>query len=363
MTRANAPYLAWARSRPEPEIDLAGSNLLSATLDELPGARQTLALTGETPAGYPPLLSAIGARFGVESDRIATAGGCSGANFLALHALVDPGDEVLLESPGYDPIAAAAEMAGAVVRTFDRKFEEGWAIDPERIAAALSPRTKLIAITTPHNPSGVSASAESLAALEKLASERGLRVLVDEVYADTVPGEPPPPSATRSDAFVSTSSLTKAYGLASLRCGWTIASPAITAEIRRVRGLVDGSGPIPSERLAELAFRFLPLLRERALGILGPNRAIWSGFLASRPELECVDTRSSIAFPRFSDDRDAGPFCERLVAAEHVAVAPGSFFGLPGHFRVSLGGATDALREGLTRISRALDRMQTEESP
>lgn len=365
MTRASAPYLAWARSRPDPEIDLAGSNLLAATLDDLPGAREAVGLSGETPAGYAPLLSAIAARFGVETDRVATAGGCSGANFLALHALVDPGDEVVLESPGYDPIAAAAEMAGAVLRTFERRFDEGWAIDPERVAAAVSPKTKLVVITSPHNPSGVAASAESLGALESLARRSGFRVLVDEVYADTMPGEAPKPAATRSDVFVSTSSLTKAYGLAALRCGWTIASPQVTTELRRVRGLVDGSGPVPSERLAELAFRFLPLLRERALGILGPNRAIWSGFLASRPELECVDTRSSIAFPRFRlpAGRDAGAFCERLFDAERVAVAPGSFFGLPAHFRVSLGGSTEVLREGLARLSRALERARSEVSP
>ena len=131
--------------------------------------------------------------------------------------------------------------------------------------------------------------------------------------------------------------------------------------MRRVRGLVDGSGPIPSERLAELALRNRPALRRRALAILEPNRRLWAEFLASRRELECVPspTISSIAFPRFRDGRDAAGFGERLFARTRVAVAPGAFFAPDGstasHFRVSLGGTTDALREGLSRMSRALD--------
>jgi len=363
MTKARAPYLAWARSRPAPEIDLAGSNLLAASLTDLPGAREAVDLTGESTEGYPPLVEAIAAAAGVDASRVATAGGCSGANFLALQALLDPGDEILLESPGYDPIEAGAVMAGAVVRRFERRFEDGWAIDVGRIAALLTPRTKAVAVTSPHNPSGAVAPDGDLDALEKLARERGLRVLVDEVYADTLPDDPHPPrpAALRSDVFVSTTSLTKAYGLASLRCGWAIASGDVAAEIRRVRGLVDGSGPIPSERLAEVALRNRVALRRRALALLEPNRRLWAEFLASRPELECAPsaTRSSIAFPRFRDGRDAAGFCDRLFAATRVAVAPGAFFA-PGpstasHFRVSLGGATESLREGLSRMSQVLD--------
>lgn len=352
MTRVRAPYLEWARSRPAPEIDLALSNLLACTLDDLPGARDTVDLSTDEAA----LPAAIAAYAGVDPNRVATAAGTSGANYLSLHALLDPGDEFLVESPGYDPITAAAEMAGAAVRTFERRFDEDWTIDVDRVASAISSSTKVIAITSPHNPSGVLASEDALRDLETLARPRGIRVLVDEVYADTLPGVPPPPAATRSDVFVSTSSLTKAYGLASLRCGWAIASREDASEIRRVRGLVDGSTPIPAERLSVLAFGRLTLLRQRALGILEPNRRLWADFLESRADLACAAVPSSIAFPRFADGRDASRFCESLFSSERVTVVPGSFFGHPSHFRISLGGATDALREGLARISRVIGR-------
>jgi aspartate/methionine/tyrosine aminotransferase len=214
----------------------------------------------------------------------------------------------------------------------------------------------VIAITSPHNPSGAVVSGEALAGLQELATRHGIHVLVDEVYADTLSGDPPRPAAVRSDVFVSTSSLTKAYGLASLRCGWTIAAPDVAAETRRVRGLVDGSTAIPAERLAELAFRNLPRLRDRALAILEPNRRLWNDFLGSRSDLECVSAPASIVFPRFRDGRDAGDFCARLFENERVAVVPGRFFGFPSHLRISLGGATEVLREGLARLSRELER-------
>ena len=108
MTLARAAYMEWARKRPAPAIDLAGSNLLACTLNDLPGARDAVDLSGESAIGYRPLLDAIARKNGVGIDRIALASGCSGANFLACAALLEPGDEVLVERPNYDPLPAAA---------------------------------------------------------------------------------------------------------------------------------------------------------------------------------------------------------------------------------------------------------------
>src|SRR5215470_6039054 len=195
MVRARAPYMEWAKSRPSPEIDLAGSNLLACSLEELPGAREALEIAGESPNGFWPLVEAIAARYGIAPDRVATAGGCSGANFLACAALLDAGDDVLIETPGYDPLAAAARMLGARVGVFERRFEEGYALDPERIAGLLGPRTRLIVLSNPHNPSGVLASDEALQALGRIAEKAGLAVLVDEVYQDLVGVDRQPPAA------------------------------------------------------------------------------------------------------------------------------------------------------------------------
>jgi aspartate/methionine/tyrosine aminotransferase len=346
--------MEWAKSRPAPRIDLATSNLLACTLDDLPGARDAVELAGQSPEGWPPLVAAIARRYGVVAESVATAVGCSGANFLALAALVDSGDDVLFEQPGYDPLGAAAAMLGARSTRFERRFEDGWRLDPDRIARSLTPRTRVVMLSSPHNPTGVLASSDELSAIARLAERRGLTIIVDEVYLDLAhPGHPP--AATLSPAFVSTNSLTKAYGLASLRCGWALADPEVARKIRRARDVVDVWSPIPADRLSVVAFRNLDRLAERARALVQTNSALVAAFLGQRAELECIPSHATIAFPRFRDGRDVAPFADRLMRERGVAVVPGSFFDSPSHFRVSFGGATEALTEGLAAIAACLD--------
>jgi aspartate/methionine/tyrosine aminotransferase len=357
MVRARAPYMEWAKSRPRPRLDLAGSNLLACSLEDLPGARQAVELSGESPDGYPPLLDAIASRYGVEPDRVSTAPGCSGANFLACAALIEAGDDVLIERPTYDPLVAAVQMLGGRPRFFDRRFEQGFALDPDVIRRAVGTATRLLILSNPHNPSGVLATDEEIAALAGIAERAGVPVLVDEVYRDAVVDRRPRPAATVSPQFVTSNSLTKSYGLSSLRCGWTLATREITERIRRARDVVDVSGPIPAERLALAAFRHLDRLAERARGLIEPNRRLWSGFLAREPALEGVPSAATLAFPRFRDGRDATGFVRRLFDVRGVAVVPGHFFGLPSHFRVSLGGSPTALAEALGAMGQLLEEV------
>ncbi len=354
MTRVRAPYMEWAKSRPRPRIDLAGSNLLACGLEDLPGAREAVDVAGESPEGYVPLRESIAARHGVAVERVATGGGCSGANFLTCAALLSAGDAVLVETPHYDPLPAAARMLGADVAFFPRRFEDGFDVDPATVAAALTPRTRLVILTNPHNPSGALISSASVRSLARLAEERGIHVLFDEVYRDTVLDDRPAPAALLSDRFVSTSSLTKSFGLASLRCGWAIASPAVAESIRRARDVVDVWAPMPADRMSVVAFAQLDRLEARARAIVRSNLAAVSAFLDSRPELECVPPRSTLAFPRLSGVADAGPFVDRLFRETGTAVAPGRFFGAPAHFRIAFGGEPAALREGLAAIGRVL---------
>lgn len=355
MTLSRAPYMEWAKSRPRPRIDLAGSNLLPCTLEDLPGAREALDIAGESPEGYGPLREAIAARHGVALERVATAGGCSGANFLACAALLSTGDSVLVESPNYDPLPAAARMLGAEVATFSRRFEDAFDVDPEAVAAALTPRTRLVIVSNPHNPSGALLSESSVRALAGLAEARGIHVLFDEVYRDTVLDGRPAPAALACDRFISTSSLTKAYGLASLRCGWALAAPGVAEAIRRARDVVDVWAPMPADRLSVVAFAHLDRLAERTERIVRANRDAVTAFLASRPRLQCVPPRSTLAFPRLAGAADAGPFVDRLYRETGTAVAPGRFFGAPAHFRIAFGGEPARVREGLESIGRVLD--------
>ena len=345
--------MEWAKTRPAPEIDLAGSNILACTLDDLPTAADALELSGANDNGYRPLIEAIGARYNVNPEHVTTAGGTAGANFLAFAALLEPGDDVLVERPGYDPLPGAAHLLGARTVRYDRAFDAGYALDPDRVRAAMTPRTKLIVITNPHNPTGVAAGPAAIAEIGRIAEAAGAHVLVDEVYRD-VTGDSGAPAAANGDVFITTSSLTKSYGLSSLRAGWTIASPALSYRIRRARDVVDGSGSIVAERLAVLAFEHLDTLYLRARALLARNKALVDAFLLAHPQLEWAPSAGTIVFPRIAGVGDSAPFVERVMREQHTALGPGSFFEAPAHFRLGYGGDPDRIREGLARVSAVL---------
>ena len=360
LTSPLAPYLLWAKTRQAAAIDLAGSNLLPCSLDDLPGAREALDLTAPNDNGFAPLVSAIASHYGVAIDRVATAAGCSGANFVAIAALVGAGDHVLVERPGYDPLPAACRLMGADVESFDRRFDHGFRIDMDDLSARLRPTTRLIIVSTPHNPSGMELDHASLVALGRVAERARAHVLVDEVYLDVanlVRGERATAgSAARIDGpFVVTNSLTKSYGLAGLRTGWVVADAAVVSRIRRTRDVVDNAGSAPADRLAAHAFTQIARLGERARALLAGNLDRAKRFLAIHPRLEVgALPAASVIFPRIAGRMDAEPFVLHVLARHGVAIAPGRFFDAPAHFRVSLAGRTDALEAGLARLGQAL---------
>ncbi|MEI6668749.1 MAG: aminotransferase class I/II-fold pyridoxal phosphate-dependent enzyme [Acidobacteriota bacterium] len=350
-----ADYLVWAKRRPHPANDLARSDVVALALDDLPGARAALELSGRNDDGYPPLVEAIAARYRMGVDCVATATGASGANFLACVALVGPGDDVLVEQPGYDPLCAAPRMLGANLVRFERRFEDGFRLDPDRVAAALTPRTRLIIITNLHNPTCAAIGESEMRALGAIADRHGLYVLVDEIYLDSALDQPCPPAATIAPCFISTSSLTKVYGLAAFRCGWALASPRVAEQMRRARDLVDGSGSVLIDRASVVAFEHLPALAERSRSILGPNLALVESFMAAQTWLEWVKPAGgTVAFPRLRSGQSADALAERLLREYDTAVVPGRFFDAPSHFRMAFGIRRDALERGLAALADAL---------
>jgi aspartate/methionine/tyrosine aminotransferase len=232
--------------------------------------------------------------------------------------------------------------------------EDGYRLDVTAIAGDLTPRTRLVIVTTPHNPSGCRIDPNDLLALGELMAPQGW-VLVDEVYLDVAnlaAGRAPTGgSAARLDGpFIVTSSLTKSYGLAGLKCGWAIASPNNAERLRRTRDLVDNASSAPADRLSALALASLPALAERARALLRRNLDEAILFSSAHPELELAGPpESSVIFPRLRGVHDAGAYVESLLA-NGVAVAPGFFFDAPAHFRISLAGETNVLRAGLRQF-------------
>jgi aspartate/methionine/tyrosine aminotransferase len=352
--------MRWAKTRPHVAYDLASSGLTPVTTRELLGdlsAKDAFELSGPSDEGYLPLREGLGARYGTSADRVTIAAGASGANFLAMLALLQRGDDALIETPGYDPLIAAARAAGANVVHFERSWSKRFALDPYVIRTALTPATKLIVLSNAHNPSGSIAGSDVLEQIGVMAEAIGAIVLVDEVYAEAQHDDAgvPTPAARLGDAFVTTSSLTKAYGLAGLRCGWILASPRLSERMRIMRDVVDGSGSFVAERLAVTALSKIDSLRSRARAILSENLSIVRSALATHPRLEWLEpVAGTTAFPRMRDFDDTTAFVETLIRDHDTIVVPGHFFQAPQHFRISFGGRSEMVREAVSRLDRAL---------
>src|SRR5262249_9329557 len=143
-----------------------------------------LELTGPPGYAWPPLVDALARKCGVAPDCVAVAGGASMANHLAMAALLEPGDEVLIERPAYEPLLALASYLSADIKPFDRRADDGFRIDPDVVARAITPRTRLVVLTNLHNPTSVMTDEPTLRAVGEIARSVGARVLCDEVYLD-----------------------------------------------------------------------------------------------------------------------------------------------------------------------------------
>jgi aspartate/methionine/tyrosine aminotransferase len=357
VTRAmGSAYMEWAKLHSGARFNLASSGVVEYPLADLPVRLEDLVLSGPGAYGWPPLLRRLAAKCGVSADNVVAAMGTSMANHLALAALIGPGDDVVIERPAYDPMVAVARYLGAEVRRFDRRAEDGFAVDPDAVARAVTPRTKAIVLTNLHNPSSALIDTETLRRIGAIAREVGARVMVDEVYLDSL-FEKAPPSSFHLDSgcFVVTSSLTKAYGLSGLRCGWVLADPGLARRMWRIDDLFAANPPHVAEQLSAIALDHLPGIAARARALLETNRALMNAFLASRTDLESRRVEHGMtAFPRLKRG-NVDELCSLLRQRYETTVVPGRFFEMPEHIRVAIGCPTETLREGLARLSRALD--------
>jgi aspartate/methionine/tyrosine aminotransferase len=350
--------MQWAKTTFQADLaySLTNSGVCSLRLRELDVTLDDLEISGPSYYGYPPLLAALSRYCGVAEDSLVAATGASGANHLAMAAILNPGDEVLIETPAYDPIVRTASNLGAVVRRFPRSVEQDFRLDPEAVAAAMSPRTRLIVVTNLHNPTSCLAGAADLTAVGEIARDSRARVLVDEVYLPTLFEHAPPSSFHLGPQFVVTSSLTKAYGLSGLRCGWILAEADLARRMWRLNDLFGVIPAHPAERLSCVVLAQIERVAARARMLLEMNRALMHEFLVSRSDLAGGRfDGGTVSFPRLLRG-NVQTLCE-LLLTRGTAVVPGSFFEAPEHFRIGFGCPTEILRGGLGRLAEALDEL------
>ena len=371
MTRPSrtkrSPYMEWAKTRSHAKYDLATSGLLGVPRSEFPVNLDELEITAPGNYGYAPLVRRLAEHASVPEQCVVASAGTSMANHLAMAAVLDPGDEVLIERPVYGPLLDVSNYLGVRVKRLPRRFEARFAIGLEELQRAITTSTRLIVLTNLHNPSGALLSAEMLQAIGKVAHRARVRVLVDEVYLEMLFGKPAPfcfpigntIAGADENPFIVTSSLTKVYGLSGLRCGWILAAPELARRMWLLNDLFAATGAHPAERLSLMAFNHLEQFRERARALLTANRALLEAFLDSRRDIECFrPPAGTVVFPRLRlglTHRDPEAFFKLLREKYETSVVPGSFFEMPRHFRIGIGGDTATLGAGLERLGAALD--------
>src|SRR5438128_1815938 len=207
MNHKQSAFMHWAKTRPKVKYDLALSGILNLPFAELDVKPEDLELHGDNAYGYRPLVEALASHCKISPESVVTiSGGTSMANHLAMAAMLEHGDEVLIEQPTYDPLLAIAEYLGAKIHRFPRRFENGYKIDIDDVAKQLTPRTRLIALTNLHNPSSVLVDEAALRQIAELARKVGARVLVDEVYLEAMFENAPRSSVHLGPEFVVTTS-------------------------------------------------------------------------------------------------------------------------------------------------------------
>ncbi len=288
--------------------------------------------------------------------------GVSEALYLAMTALLDPGDEVIIPTPCFVAYQAEVYLAGGVPVEVPCRMENNFDVDPDELAAAITPRTKVILLGFPNNPTGAVASRETLLEVARLAEEHDLVVISDEIYDRLVYGVKHvcfadlPGTKPRT---ITLGGFSKDYAMTGWRIGYaagpvdmikglvrvhqyTVMSAPTTAQMAALEGLKHGE-PFVQEMVAEYD-------RRRKLIVNGLNRL----------GLETVEPHGAFyAFPSIQVTGMSGDsFAQKLLEEEHVAVIPGSAFGAGGEgfVRCSYSTAYEKIEEALFRMERFMRR-------
>jgi aspartate/methionine/tyrosine aminotransferase len=353
-------YMQWAKLRPIVRYDLALSGILNLPFPELDAQIEDIDLNGDNSYGYRPLIEALAAHCQVEpASVVPISGGTSMANHLAMAAAIEHGDEVLIEQPTYEPLLALAQYFGAVIKSFSRSFENDFRIDLNDLKGKVTARTKLIVLTNLHNPSSAIIDEPTLRQIGEIAESIGARVLVDEVYLETMFETAPQSCVHLGRQFISASSLTKGYGLSGLRCGWILAEPDLAQRMRLLHDIFGSLAPHPAERLSVIALQKLPKFIDRARRILETNRAVLNDFLDTREDLRAVrNNHGTTCFPLLLKGR-VDSLSNLLHNQYDTAVVPGRFFESPQHFRIGMCAEPELFKTGIERLGRAVDELSS----
>ncbi len=348
-------YMEWMKTRGHALYDLCPSGLSNLSLKELGIEFEDLEIFGENSYGYPPLIQAIANRYQVHEDNVMLAVGTSHALFMVCALFLNAGDEVLVEKPAYEPLWAVAQAFGGRIVRLDRVYERGYAFNLDALEKHLSDNVKFVLLTNLHNPSGVSLSPSTLKDMAGIAKERGVFMVVDEVYLEFLEGEAGQTSFHLADNIIVISSLTKVFGLAGLRCGWILAPPEIVAKMKIFLDYSLVEGVFIGELISSKMFDRLASIKLRNKERILQNTNLIKRFIKGESGLSWIEPSGGIiCFPRVESGLSGDELARILRKDFDTVLVPGGLFESPQHFRLGMDVESSVLAEVLENIKKIL---------
>jgi aspartate/methionine/tyrosine aminotransferase len=297
---------------------------------------------------------------GLSAADVLITTGAAGALFIIATALLSKDDHLVVIRPNYATNLETPRAIGCATTHIELAFEDGFRIDLEAVSAALTPATKIISVTCPHNPTGVMLTEAELRALADLAAAHGCRLLVDETYRDLSYDRPLPLAASLGAHVISVSSLSKAYGVPGIRIGWLITrDPALQEIFLAASEQISICGSVMDEWVAEQVMARRAAILAPRLAEMRQRLARVAEWMAGEDRLEWVKPSGGVVcFPRMTAEPPGGTeaFYRRLLEDHGAYVGPGHWFERPDrYFRLGYGWPTPQdLDAGLAAISAAL---------
>lgn len=302
--------------------------------------------------GNPEFRGAVAERYDRSADELVFTCGTQEANLLTTLAVLDSDGHAVVVTPTYQSLHALPASIANVSHV--RLDPPNWTLDVDAVAEAVQPNTQLIVLNNPNNPTGKYHSRDTVETLYDLAADNDASLLCDEVYR-LLAENPLPPVASMGPHGISTTSLTKAYGLAGLRFGWLCGPPEIVDMARRWKDYTTISPSIFGQHIARQALENEEEILEENRTLSRANRERVAKFV-DEYELDWFEPVGVNAFLTVPDGfSDSRAFCRTVVEEQSVVLAPGDVFGFDDRFRIGFGLSTDELAEGLRRVGRLIE--------
>ena len=281
--------------------------------------------------------------------------GASEAIFLAIAALIEPGDEAIVIGPAFFLYEGGVRFFGGRPKQFPLQIRDGrYLLDTDKLGQAITDRTKLVVLNSPHNPTGWVADRETVKRLAEMCDRLGVRLLSDEVYSKyDYSGSFVSPEEF-SGTVIAVDGVSKSYRAPGFRIGWLVAEPGLVERILPLHQLLVFSAPTPlqcavAESLAADNAAMFQTQREayRKRRDLISQAVTAAGLSAVRPD------GAFYIFPKLPDGMTGTDFAERLFESKHLAVVPGADYGQDWdrHFRVCFSQTEETLAEAGRRLA------------